>query len=281
MSGFKQFSLPVSAVLRLSLCGLLVSSSAFADPSKPKSVIFVPESSFQMGCSLNDADCESDEGKPGGVAVFVPAFYIDTHEVMVSEYQACMDAGKCSRPKDFARNKYCNLGARGRSEHPINCVDWAEAKAFCKWRGQRLPYEAEWEKAARASSLSRYPWGESVSCKQAILDDGETMGSVAGEGDGCGEDRTWPVGTRAANALGLFDMHGNVGEWTMNWYAKDGLAQYVTGNLTDQKPSPRKVVRGGSWDEMALNLRSSFRNIKAPVSGESVYGSIGFRCVKD
>ena len=286
MSGLKLSHLPQPRLSRLivsqlSLLALLMSSSVIADSAELRMGVLVPGSAFQMGCSIKDGDCESDEGKPGGVSVFVPAFYIDTHEVMVSEYQACLDAGKCKRPKDYARNQYCNLGAKGRDNHPINCVDWSQAQAFCQWRGQRLPYEAEWEKAARASSLARYPWGNAVSCKQAILDDGKTMGSVAGEPDGCGEDRTWPIGSRSANAFGLFDMHGNVGEWTMNWYAKDGIAQYVQGNLTDQKPTPRKVVRGGSWDETALNLRSSFRNIKAPISGEGIYGSIGFRCANN
>ncbi|WP_415911482.1 formylglycine-generating enzyme family protein [Neptuniibacter sp. QD37_11] len=252
-------------------------SGVFAESSK----IQIDAGKFQMGCSQGDKDCENDEGEPGGTAVHVPTFLIDKHEVTVAEYQACIEAGNCQRPKDHKRNKYCNLGAEGRGNHPINCVDWQQALDFCQTKGGRLPFEAEWEKAARANTLTRYPWGQEVSCKQAILDDGKTMGSVPNEPDGCGEDRTWPIGSHAENAYGLHDMHGNTGEWTMNWYAKNGLERYANGDLFGPDQGRQRVVRGGSWDEHKANLRSSFRNVKPPISGRSVYGSIGFRCAYD
>jgi len=245
-------------------------------------MVAVPAGKFMMGCSVNDSDCEKDEGPQGGTAVTVPEFKIDRNEVTVAEYAECLKAGKCNRPKDFARNKYCNFGNTERSIYPANCVDWSEAVAYCEWRGKRLPNEAEWEKAARAGSSSRYPWGQDVSCTNAILDDGKTLASAGDEPDGCGEDRSWPVGSRAANTLGLHDMHGNVGEWTSAWYAPNAVSDiYPAGNLAGPAAGKRRVVRGGSWDENKLNLRSSFRNVKPPVSGKSIYGSIGFRCAND
>lgn len=255
---------------------LLLASPVQAD------MVVVPAGKFMMGCSENDSDCEKDEGPQGGTAVTVPEFKIDKNEVTVAEYAECLKAGKCTRPKDFSRNKYCNFGNNERNNYPANCVDWSEAVAYCQWRGKRLPNEAEWEKAARAGSSSRYPWGQDVKCTNAILDDGITLASAGDEPDGCGEDRSWPVGSRAANALGLYDMHGNVGEWTSAWYAADAITEiYRGGNLSGPATGKRRVVRGGSWDENKLNLRSSFRNVKPPVSGNSVYGSIGFRCVID
>ncbi len=135
--------------------------------------------------------------------------------------------------------------------------------------------------ALAAGSASRYPGGQEVSCQHAILDDGMTRGSAGDELDGCGEDRTWPVGSRAANAFGLYDMHGNVGEWLHNWYAPDAPAGfYAGGNLRGPESGMRRLVRGGSWDENRSNLRSSYRNVKPPVSGGAVYGSIGFRCAR-
>ncbi|MGV6858676.1 MAG: formylglycine-generating enzyme family protein [bacterium] len=239
----------------------------------------IPAGPFQMGCSSGDDLCENDEGAPGGILVNVPAFEIDRKEVTVAEYDGCIKAGKCSKPKDHQKNKYCNEAAPGREDHPVNCVDWQQAVDYCHYANGRLPYEAEWEKAARAGASTRYSWGQEVSCKQAILDDGVTQGSVPNEHDGCGEDRTWPVGSRLANALGVYDMHGNAGEWTANWYAKDALqAHYAKGNLSGPEQGRQRVVRGGSWDENIPNLRASFRNVKPPVSGEVVYGSIGFRC---
>ena len=254
----------------------LIVSTAFADR------IHVPAGAFAMGCSTGDKQCEKDEGAAGGTRITVPTFYLDVHEVSVDEYKKCMHAGKCERPKDFKRNKYCNLDAPDRGKHPINCVDWQHAADYCAYKGGRLPWEPEWEKAARAGSTSRYPWGQKVSCEHAIVDDGVTMGSVPNEPDGCGEDRTWPRGSRAANALGLFDMHGNAGEWTASWYSEHAVPEhYAKGNLAGPTAGKQRVVRGGSWDEHRKNLRSSFRNVKPPASGRSVYGSIGFRCAYD
>lgn len=247
-----------------------------------KDKIHVSAGTFNMGCSINDTGCDNDEGKPGGISVHVDDYFIDANEVTVAQYAKCIEKGKCKRPKDYALNNYCNFGSKERNTHPVNCVDWQQALDFCQWKNGRLPYEAEWEKAARAGSTSRYPWGEQVSCKQAIVDDGKTVGSVANEPDGCGEDRTWPVGSRQANALGLYDMHGNAGEWTANWYAKSSIEElYSKGQISSPEKGRRKVVRGGSWDENTANLRSSYRNTKPPMSGQSIYGSIGFRCAYD
>jgi len=77
-------------------------------------------------------------------------------------------------------------------------------------------------------------------------------------------------------------MHGNVGEWTANWYAPDAIGRlYASGDLAGPIDGQRRVVRGGSWDENRPNLRSSFRNVKPPEQGDSIYGSIGFRCAYD
>jgi formylglycine-generating enzyme len=260
----------------LIICLLIAGQSAYAERVK------IPSGEFAMGCSVNDGQCEKDEGQPGGITVSVPEFFLDSHEVSVKEYTACIEAGKCETPKDFNRNKYCNLNAVDRSDHPINCVDWQNAADYSEWKGGRLPFEVEWEKAARAGSTSRYPWGQEVTCNEAIVDDGVTLGSVPNEPDGCGEDRTWPRASREANALGLFDMHGNAGEWTGSWYGKNAVTEYyVKGDLVGPTQGKQRIVRGGSWDEKRNNLRSSFRNVKPPVSGRSIYGSIGFRCAYD
>ncbi|HHJ34145.1 MAG TPA: formylglycine-generating enzyme family protein, partial [Gammaproteobacteria bacterium] len=212
--------------------------------------------------------------------VDVPEFNIDTHEVTVAEYEKCLSAGKCKRPKDYTRNHYCNIGESSRLDHPANCVDWQDAVDYCAFVQKRLPNEAEWEKAARGKTSSRYYWGQQASCKHAILDDRITTGSVPGEGDGCGEDRTWKTGSKKPNAYGLYDMSGNAGEWTSVWYGKNSLQDYARGHLDGPESGSQRVVRGGSWDENPGNLRVSFRNVKPPVSGRAIYGSIGFRCAR-
>jgi len=251
-----------------SLLLLLVSAASAAE------MVNIPAGSFTMGCSKGDVLCGADE-KPTG-KVTVPAFLMDAKEVTVAEYRACVTAGKCKVPKTHSRNQYCNYDAPKRDAHPVNCIDWAESQNYCATQGKRLPREAEWEKAARATTSTAYYWGKTTNCSELIGNDGKTTGSVKGEMDGCGEDRTWPVASRAPNAWGLYDMYGNAGG-----YAPDALAHYAKGELDYPKTSSERVVRGGSWDEKLKNLRASFRNSKPPVSGDVVYGSIGFRCARD
>jgi len=243
--------------------------------------VLVTAGSFAMGCSQSDDLCDKDEGPSGGIDVSLPAYVIDRNEVTVAEYRACVEAGKCTRPLDNKRNQYCNYDHPDREQHPVNCVDWSQALTYCEAHAGRLPNEAEWEKAARAGSKTRYPWGQVVSCKQAILDEVSPAASNR-EPDGCFTDATWPVGSRPANALGIFDMSGNVGEWTNNWYAGDAIRSlYAKGVLEGPADGRQKIVRGGSWDEDSPNLRSSFRNVKPPAQAGSIYGSIGFRCAAD
>ncbi len=262
--------------LVLSLLGLGLSSLVQA-----AEMVKIPAGKFFMGCSRDDRHCEPDEGQPGGVSVFVPSFYIDPVEVTAAEYKSCVDAGKCAPPKTHARNKYCNYGAAGREHYPVNCVDWPDAMKYCAVQGKRLPLEAEWEKAARAGSDTPYVWGAAPSCAQAIFNDGKTTGAVTDELDGCGEDRTWRVGTHPANAYGLYDMFGNVSEWVQNWFHSDAMQFYADGKLKAPVSGQRKVIRGGAWDESQAALRSSSRYAKTPISGTAVWGSNGFRCAKD
>ena len=253
---------------------LLCSTLAWGD-----SMIQVPAGTFRMGCSTGDKHCDTDE-KPA-VTVSVPAFAIDAREITVAQYRACVKTGKCTAPKTHQQNQYCNYAATERDDHPVNCIDWVDAEKYCATQGKRLPWEAEWEKAARGGTTSPYYTGKAINCTQAIANDGKTTGSVKGEMDGCGEDRTWPVASRAPNAFGIYDMYGNAGEWVANGYAKDALAHYAKGELDYPRHSDGKVIRGASWDEKVKNLRASFRNVKPPISGEQVYGSVGFRCAKD
>lgn len=256
-------------------CFLLATYSVVADTVK------VEAGSFMMGCSYDDNNCDTDEGVRGGAAVYVDEFYINRHEVSVLEYKTCVLNGNCKPPYTHQRNKYCNYNAPGRDNHPVNCISWPLAQNYCEVEGGRLPFEAEWEKAARAGVAERYPWGHEIaSCKYAIMDDGKTAGSVAGEYDGCGEDRTWPRGSRAANNFGLYDMAGGIAEWVYNWFSETAIADFYHNKQLSKPDNGRwKVIRGGAWDEQAWAQTSSNRWAKPPTGHRSIYGSNGFRCV--
>ena len=193
-------------------------------------------------------------------------------EVTVGEYQRCVDSGRCAEP---SRDAGCNFGMNTRDQHPMNCVTWSEARGFCSFADARLPTPDEWERAARGSTATLFPWGDAPpdntrtnlcdrNCPslppadekvlarakriQADLDDG-----YAG---------TAPVGSyaRGANGAGVVDLVGNVWEWT------DG----------DWRPG-LKERRGGSFIDRPRGLRISNRFGSKPDT-RSVH--TGFRCVR-
>lgn len=260
-------------------------AAASATPAAPKAaaaagvseMVSVPAGAFFMGCSESiDTECNAYE-KPGRT-VEVGAFSIDKTEVTVAAYARCRRAEQCSSSglkmpyfdgkdqPDFA--DFCNWQKPGRENHPINCVNWDQATAFCTWVGKRLPTEAEWEKAARGTDGRKYPWGN------AAYGSGERVANIGDEaakrrwpewtiavGYDDGFVGTAPVGSFAAGASpsGALDMIGNVFEWTAD--ALEGA----------------RAVRGGSWDAGPAGARASGRSW---VTGENRNASVGFRCAR-
>ena len=240
-------------------------------------MILVPAGLFTRGSMQGDSD---------EVPVrTLDAFTIDKYEVSVSQYRACVEAGKCAKPGRFlgAQHGYeedlCNGTRPDRDNHPINCMRWWEADQYCRWAGKRLPTEAEWEKAARGTDGRRFPWGgEQANCDRAVIDDG---------GDGCGRETTWPVGSKPGgqSPYGVEDMSGNVWEWVDDWYSKDYYARAPAQNPRNDQPNtleakPPKVLRGGSWaDQTELIHRTSNRVQYNPDTSPDY--TVGFRCAKD
>jgi len=170
-------------------------------PADNAVMVYVPAGEFEMG----SADGSNDE-KPEH-RVYLDAFWIDKTEVTNAQYQRCVMAGACKE------SWYANDANSAGDAQPVVGVEHYMAEAYCEWVGARLPTEAEWEKAARGTDGRSYPWGnEEATCEYAVMKDGS--------GNGCGEDKTWPVGNKplGASPYGALDMAGNVWEWVADWY---------------------------------------------------------------
>ena len=111
-----------------------------------------------MGCTAGDTKCGADES-PVHQMTLSP-YFIDSHEVSVAQYAACVAAGACTTPATTAG---CDAARTGKDNHPVNCVTWEQATGYCAWSQAyaRLPTEAEWERAALGAGDTKYPWGSS------------------------------------------------------------------------------------------------------------------------
>lgn len=204
--------------------------------------------------------------------VAVSTFLMDTNEVTYSEYQECFRAGGCPRAKPNYRG-YSN------PRQPMLGVNWFHARDYCRWRGKRLPTEAEWEKAARGDNGELYPWGNGEpDCSKAII-------QVKGV-KGCGTGRTWDVASRPAYRYGLHDMAGNSWEWVNDWYSPSygqcgeacaGKDPKGPCNGNEHCPGhTMKVVRGGSWWWDGVWALGS--NRRPHHATNHPYHHFGFRC---
>jgi formylglycine-generating enzyme required for sulfatase activity len=210
--------------------------------------------------------------------VKVAAFEIDATEVTVGQYQACADAGQCA-PYDTAewpgitrqqrdeQSRYCNWGEPERRNHPMNCVDWDMAHTYCLFAGKRLPTEEEWEYAARGSDGRSYPWGNEPA--EPGKDDRVCWlrwDVSTKTGKGTCEVATHPSGR---SPFGLYDMSGNVWEWTASPYCP-----------YDQRrcKSDFHVLRGGCWGTTRLAYIRTTQRDRAVVSRR--VSNAGFRCAR-
>lgn len=259
-------------------------------PDDIGAMVNVPAGEFMMGCNdAVDSDCDSDENPYH--AVTLGAYKIGKYEVTVGEYQKCVTDGACNNDNinelhyiGNAQELQCNLGADGKEKHPMQCVTWYGAKAYCEWKGKRLPTEAEWEKAARGTDGQKYPWGNepTVSCDYAVVSD-DNVG-----GDGCGNNGTMPVGSKESgkSPYGAYDMAGNVYEWASDWYGADYYSSSPTNDPAGPDTGDLRVLRGASWGEVSsvTRFRTSSRFWHSPSytfhSGNYGGRTYGFRCVE-
>jgi formylglycine-generating enzyme len=251
------------------------------NPKDGLSYRWIPAGRFPMGCSAGDTECAPNE-RPRHEVEISSGFWLGQTEVTVAAWARYRsDTGKRALPtSDAFRRRIWNDASSG--DMPVVLVDWKEAQRFCRWAGGRLPSEAEWEYAARAGNVSgRYgdpdlvAWFGTNSGRDhrdgTGLSDSEREKKITQN-----EERAHPVGQKAANAWGLYDMLGNVSEWVNDSYDEH---YYGVSGLRDPagpKSARQRIRRGGSWRSDMRNIRVSSRLPQFPEARDS---SVGLRCV--
>ena len=213
----------------------------------------IPAGSYMRGCNANWENCSSDETPQRRISI--SSFWLGTYEVTQAQWVEVMG----SNPSKF----------KGRN-NPVEQVSWHDAQEFVRrlnakegHNRYRLPTEAEWEYAARAGSTSAYSFG----------DEEDNLGAYAWF-DGNSGEKTHPVGQKRPNNWGLYDMHGNVWEWVQDWYGKNYYASSPTENPRGPSAGENRVLRGGSWRDIARYCRVAFRYNLTP---DNRYDDSGFR----
>ncbi len=242
------------------------SGSIRTTPEDFREMVWVPGGSFRLGFSEGDRLPPADE-LPAST-IFVKGFWLDRNEVTNADYRRCVNDGACTPPSQTEAFDDPN-----RSRHPVLWVDWFQARNFAEWSGKRLPTEIEWERAARAGSSTRFPWGD-------------RWDSSLGNGLGMTAEDYWgaesPVASFPPNVWGIYDLIGNASEWVQDVYHSSYRGVPRDGRPWEQETGPsaerQRVARGGFFGEPGPRQRVSRRNARRPTEP---HRGTGFRCAAD
>ena len=273
-------------ILSTLLCCVCAALPIAAQTAVPEGMAQIPAGKFWMGRAysifLDSADLllrDKMDDRPAN-NIYLDAFSIDKYEVTNADYARFVDATGARPPWHWPQGKIPN----GEERFPVFNVNWFEATDFCKWAGKRLPTEAEWEKAARGGlDRNHYSWGD------AEIDRGEERllaPQTAGRNTSTaapaviGRRYAMAVGSFAPNGYGLYDMTGNVMEWTNDWYDGNYYPFMPKQNPKGPETGRYRSVRGagffdqgGHGEEKTVN----YRNFSDPDLRST---TIGFRCAK-
>jgi formylglycine-generating enzyme required for sulfatase activity len=226
-------------------------------------LVRVPAGAFIMGSPDDEPGRDPDE--LAHRVTITRAFYMGIHEVTQSQWQRVMPDNPSFFDDDPRR--------------PVDSVTWEMAEAFCRrlsarvGRTVRLPTEAEWEYACRAGTTTPFSFGDDLLPYEANYDwthDGANPGDFP--------HQTMHVASFPANAWGLYDMHGNVREWCVDWYASDTYKRAPNVDPNGPDTGAIHVLRGGGWEDYDRRCRSAYRHGYKPGDRDSC---IGFRvCVE-
>jgi formylglycine-generating enzyme required for sulfatase activity len=238
------------------------SKSFTAMPVADTAMVEILSGEFLMG---SDGSQALEDERPSH-RVWLDAFSIDVHEVTTAQYAAFLAAGTRELPWQWQ-----TVDLTQHADLPVIGVDWRDAEAFCKWRGKRLPTEAEWEKAARGTDGRLYPWGNQVPIRE--------LANFALGARFSYNQVLLPVRSQEGgkSPYGLYHMAGNVYEWVQDWYSSSYYEVSPQRNPPGPTEGQFKVLRGGSWSDLGKYLLT-YGRFKLPLETKNSYS--GFRCAK-
>jgi formylglycine-generating enzyme len=242
-------------------------------------MMFIPAGEFTMG--TDDVGAGWHQGNPNEHPehpVKLKSYYIGQFEVTIARYAKFLADTKHGVPPSWDDDAVISAGDR-----PVVGVDWKDANAYCLWAGERLPTEAEWEKAARGTDKRRFPWGD----MQPFVDIANynrglwvsypiTLAPVTSGAEGMSIRHGLKDGGKSP--YGLYHMAGNAAEWVADWYDRGYYANAPKENPTGPAEGEKKVLRGGSWGDSPRSIRVTARFSADPEFRDT---SIGFRCAMD
>jgi formylglycine-generating enzyme required for sulfatase activity len=242
-----------------------------SDGGTPMGMTLVAAGGFDMGSPDDTGDADEHPMH----RVTLNAFAIDLNETTNADYAACVSAGGCTAPgRTSSTTRTTYYGDPRFANYPVIYVSWTQADAFCRWRGKRLPTEAEWEKAARGAGDDRqYPGGGNGPF-------GCMLGNVSPNGQTpCVGDTTAisSYGPGNRSPYGAADMAGNVWEWVADWYAPGYYGVGASDNPQGPSAGTARVIRGGGWNGDGSFARVANRLSDPPGAQLS---ATGFRCAQ-
>ena len=261
----------------------IASGEIRTNPEDGTEYVWIPPGEFKRGCVEGDGSCDTDE-RPAGKVRITRGFWMARTETTVAAYAKAADQSGQPMPPEPGKLKLLLTVAKGfnpgwrHRDQPIVNVSWASADWYCREvAGGRLPTEAEWERAARGGDEGGiYPWGptpshENANYGSALCCFGEKKGRDQWLGAG-------PVASFEPNGYGLYDMHGNVSEWTSDWFSATYYAAPPDADPQGPQQGTLKPTRGGAWSSPPAAIRTSDRYPWAP---DAPAHWLGFRCVAD
>jgi formylglycine-generating enzyme required for sulfatase activity len=280
--------------------------AVFQDCAECPRMVVIPAGEFVMGSPAAEAERAVDEGPQRQVTIAQP-FALGRSEVTVAEFRRFVEesgyrteAERDTRAQGCSGFIYADPAARDPAQpftswrspglaqaqadpHPVLCVSWNDARAYTQWltkktgRRYRLPTESEWEYAARAGSAGARPWGEdpAQACRFAnVADQSRFQTWSFGQKHDCtdGHYFTAPAGGYAPNRFGLFDMLGNVWEWTEDCWNASYAGAPADGSAWLKGDCGQRILRGGSWSTVPRFARSAARHKNAADHRDNVTG---------